>query len=477
MKVTDLRRKLLAALAAGGLLAPGAIHAAELNTNLVVNHGFENVDRSVSSGGLRAVKILDWTGGSQMGFAYSHNGALNGAGEAIPNYANGAPLAGGGSFYFTSNASSTVAPVQPDIDAPGQVAQVIDVSANPSGSLIASGNAVYSLSGFFNSFLDDGDFGTVQAEFRNTSSAVLGTVSASTRNLDEWTPAGQAGLIPVGTASVRISVFGTALAGGPDGYIDNVSFRIGNEVIMPNLELTINRDTGALTLSNRTGAAVNIKSYSITSEFGALEPANWRSIADNYDAGNPGPNQVDPAHQWSKLTDPTTNGDLSEAELQVAAGASLAHTRTINLGNAGAWIQNPTEDLVFQYISGNQIHQGLVNFTGHGGVPHLVGDLNVDGTIGVADWTIFRTNQHADLSASSPAEAYRRGDLNEDVANNHTDFVLFKTAFDSANGAGAFDAMVASIPEPSSMFLVVGAGLFMLPSLRPARPKPNTNQN
>jgi hypothetical protein len=222
---------------------------------------------------------------------------------------------------------------------------------------------------------------------------------------------------------------------------------------------------------------VNIKSYSITSEFGALEPANWRSIADNYDAGNPGPNQVDPAHQWSKLTDPATNGDLSEAELQAAAGASLAHARTINLGVAGAWILNPIEDLVFQYISGNQIHQGLVNFTGHGGVPHLFADLNVDGTIGVADWTIFRTNQHADLIGSSPAEAYRRGDLNEDIANNHADFVLFKTAFDSANGSGAFDAMLASIPEPSSMLLVVGAGLITLPSLRRSRPTTRVDEN
>jgi hypothetical protein len=359
MKVSDLRRKLLAALAAGGIFSPGAIHGANLNTNLVVNPGFETVDLNVSAGGSRAVKIQNWTGGSAVGFAYSHNGALNAMGQAIPNYANGTPLSGGGSFYFTPNASDIA---QPDINAPGQVAQVIDASANPSGSLIASGNAVYSLSAFFNSFLDEGDFGTVQAEFRSVALTVLGAVSASTRSLDEWTPAGQSGLIPIGTASVRLSVFGTALRGGPDGYMDNVTFRIGNEVIMPNLELSVNRDMGALTLMNRTGSPVSIKSYSITSEIGALEPANWRSIADNYDAGNPGPNQVDAAHQWTELTEPTANGDLSEAELQASAGATLAHARTINLGNPSAWIQNPTEDLIFQYISGNQIHQGLVNF-------------------------------------------------------------------------------------------------------------------
>ena len=62
------------------------------------------------------------------------------------------------------------------------------------------------------------------------------------------------GLIPVGTSSVRVSVFGTTpAAGGPDGYMDNVDFRISNEAIPPTLSLTVNRDTGALTMSNQTG--------------------------------------------------------------------------------------------------------------------------------------------------------------------------------------------------------------------------------
>ena len=72
-------------------------------------------------------------------------------------------------------------------------------------------------------------------------------------------------------------------------HTDNVDFQVTNEVIQPVLLLTVNRDTGGMTLNNQTGASVPIKSYSITSAFEALEPANWRSIADNYDAGNPGP--------------------------------------------------------------------------------------------------------------------------------------------------------------------------------------------
>jgi hypothetical protein len=448
MKVTDLRRKLRIALAAGGLLASGStsVHGAELNTNLVQNPGFEDVDPSVTccSG---ATQVNGWADGSQRGFAY----------DFAQNYDNGGPLAGGGTYYFTPNGNATGTP---DVTAPGRVSQNINVAAGPSGSLIATGDAAYKLGAFFSGYLTNGDFGTVHAEFLNAASMSLGTASVSANNVTTWTQNFAGGLVPVGTATVRLSVYGTPLSGGPDGYIDNVDFQVTNEVIQPALGISVNRDTGAITLSNQTGGAVNFKSYVITSAAEALDPANWVSIADNYDAGSPGPNQVDATHNWSELTDPTANGDLSEANLQSAGGASLAHTRSINLGNAGAWIQNPTEDLVFQYISGSQIVQGLVSFTGHGGAPFARGDLNVDNVINTADWMVFRANQQADLSSKSLAEAYRLGDLTGDRQNNHADFALFKSLYDAANGAGAFALMAASVPEPSTVVFALTAGLF-----------------
>jgi hypothetical protein len=239
--------------------------------------------------------------------------------------------------------------------------------------------------------------------------------------------------------------------------IDNIQVRQG----LPVLNLEVNRDTGAITLVNQTGSPVSFKSYSITSGYGALEPASWLSIAENYDAGSPGPNQVDPTHNWSELTDPTANGDLSEAELQAAAGATIAHTRSINLGNA--WIRTPTEDLTFQYISGTQVVQGIVNYTGHSGSAFANGDFNRDSAINSADWMIFRANQHGDFAGKSAAEAYLMGDISGDFQNNHTDFIIFKSLYDAANGAGSFLAMVASVPEPSSVILILTAGLFMLP--------------
>jgi hypothetical protein len=466
MKVTDLRRKLRAALAAGGLLAPGFAHAADLNTNLVLNPGFENVDINTevqvagSNPATFAVKINDW-GGTKMGFAYSHNGMMTGTGGPIRDYANGGPLAGGGNFYFTSNA--TPAP-SPDITGPGQFSQDIDVSTGASGNLIASGNAAYKVGAFFSSFSTDGDFGNIHLDFLNSSGSSLGTAVVSDNDPSTWTQNFRGGPIPAGTAKVKLSVYGTALAGGPDGYIDNVDFQVTNEVIQPVLQINVNRDTGAISLLNQTGGPASFKSYSITSAYGSLQPSSWLSIADNYDAGSPGANQVDPAHNWSELTDTAAHGDLSEADLQAAVGATISHTRTINLGNA--WLKAPTEDLVFRYISGSQVVQGIVNYTGHSGSAFANGDFNFDSAINSADWMIFRANQHADFAGKSGAEAYQMGDISGDFQNNHTDFVIFKTLYDAANGAGAFVAMVAAVPEPSAVVLVLTSGLFTLPLRR-----------
>jgi hypothetical protein len=102
-----------------------------------------------------------------------------------------------------------------------------------------------------------------------------------------------------------------------------------------------------------------------------------------------------------------------------------------------------------------------VTFVDNGGVPFASGDLNTDGAINAADWVVLRSNQFVSQAGKSLAEAYRLGDLTGDRVNNHNDFRAFKNAYDAANGVGAFAAMVASVPEPSSLVLLVGAGLFL----------------
>src|SRR5688572_27987498 len=95
MKVTNWRKNLAKSLVATGLLAPTAAYAANLDTNLVVNPGFESVDTGVT-GTYNAPKINNWIG---TGFAYSHNPTVTG----IPDYADGTDPPGAGNWYFSAN--------------------------------------------------------------------------------------------------------------------------------------------------------------------------------------------------------------------------------------------------------------------------------------------------------------------------------------------------------------------------------------
>jgi hypothetical protein len=89
-------------------------------------------------------------------------------------------------------------------------------------------------------------------------------------------------------------------------------------------------------------------------------------------------------------------------------------------------------------------------------------DLNFDGVVDELDWAIERDNMFVDLEGMPLEEAYRLGDLNGDSWNNEFDFELFKGAFDAAHGAGAFDNMLARVPEPATWRLAVfGAALVL----------------
>jgi hypothetical protein len=75
--------------------------------------------------------------------------------------------------------------------------------------------------------------------------------------------------------------------------------------------------------------------------------------------------------------------------------------------------------------------------------------LNGDCSVEAADFAQLRSAQHADLTGRTASLAYVMGDLNADFRNDHADFVIFKTAYEAANGAGSF-ARLQTVPEPSS---------------------------
>jgi MYXO-CTERM domain-containing protein len=223
MKITNWCKKLSAALVAGGVLAPAAAHAADLGTNLVTNGDFESINLAVT-GQYNAPLVLGWTGPNL--FAYSHDKSSSSTG-VVPDYADGADPPNAGHWYFTSNNTNVEAFT--DVRASGVYFQDINVAAGATGSAISAGLARYNLGAFMSSYLNDNDKANVHVDFMNAGGTSLGTAAIS--DLDPgannvWSLNSLNGIVPVGTASVRMSLFGTPVNGGADGYIDNVVFSI-----------------------------------------------------------------------------------------------------------------------------------------------------------------------------------------------------------------------------------------------------------
>jgi hypothetical protein len=329
MKVTDIRRKLAASLVAGGLMMPIPTLAANLDTNLLTDPGFEDTGSCATYG----CYLNSWNDGTGLDYTYFHN-------FPVPSYANGSPLAGGGLNYFNSNFASP----DGDVLGPGVVAQSVDVSTGDSATLIASGEAAIGMSGFFSSFLNDGDFGTMHLEFLDGASSSLGSVQVSDSDTTTWTQERTSGFMPVGTESLLVSLYGTALAGGPDGYIDNVDVQITAAANLL-MFLEVNTTTGVATLKNETGGTINIDYYEITSAGNSLDAADgtgWNSLQDQNMAGFPAGNGS--GNGWEEAGG-SGSGVLSESFL--TANSAVADQAAIGLG--ALYDPGDPQDLVFSY--------------------------------------------------------------------------------------------------------------------------------
>lgn len=215
-------------------------------------------------------------------------------------------------------------------------------------------------------------------------------------------------------------------------------------------ELEIDRTTGALSLMNNTGSAIDFKGYTITSVAGALDATEWTRVVDS--------------DTWSDTS--ATTDELGEGENPFVNGIQLTSGGTpISLGDA--WITSPTEDLQMELVLNDDSTQAVsVSFVGNGDAPFELGDLDFMNGVTEADWPIYKAGFGQDLSGMSQAQGYAFGDLNGDGVNDHTDFALFETAFDDANGIGAFAAMLAGVPEPGSAMLVMLGGFSLLMNTR-----------
>lgn len=84
----------------------------------------------------------------------------------------------------------------------------------------------------------------------------------------------------------------------------------------------------------------------------------------------------------------------------------------------------------------------------------LIGDFNNDEAIDVSDYAFLLRHLNQDFTHLSPAQASELGDLTGDLLTNFDDLAVFRTAYDSANGAGSFVRIANHVPEPATLVLL-----------------------
>jgi hypothetical protein len=245
-------------------------------------------------------------------------------------------------------------------------------------------------------------------------------------------------------------------------------FRI-TPVVSNTIAVEVNRDTGAITLANMSGAEITFSALTLTSAFGAIDASALTPITGHYDESGNG--AIDPFDLWSITSPPGSPTQFSETSTgdpgAIAAGESIVFSP------AGGWIRSPTEDLFASLLLGDgTVLNATVSYTGNGGSPFLRSDLNFNGAVDLADWSLFVASSYAALTGLNRAEAYAVGDLDADGDNDHADFLLFKSDFNVANGAGAFESRILRVPEPTTLGLAIGIAGCLLTRDRCSRRNP-----
>ena len=263
-----------------------------------------------------------------------------------------------------------------------------------------------------------------------------------------------------GLTETNLSIAGLNNAGAGRAPLSGFQIVDANTIVFDGaLRASIDRDSGEITLSNNTGAAVDIAGMSLLSDRGALVPGSWTSIAGNHDNGG----SVS-ADEWFVVSSDAS--DLSEVTLGTG---TLTQTQSVSLGT-GAWSALPFEDVTFEYLDAatGETKIGLVSYTGNGGDSLLVGDFDNSGAVDALDWPTIRDGFNSDLAGVTGADAYAVGDIDGDLDVDLADLLAFEAIYDAANGAGSFASLSASVPEPSTCILLL-MGVALMFSKRLAR--------
>lgn len=235
----------------------------------------------------------------------------------------------------------------------------------------------------------------------------------------------------------------------------------------PKLTATINRDSpgalGRIIITNNSAASVPIAGYSVTSANGALDPTNWLKVTGRFDApgGNGGGDgSIDPDDDWRVLSEALSHTDLSEFELAFPSGdgGALDPGESLDLGTVWRKVPGLLEDVTLTIADGQGHSTSVpISFLGNGGQSFPLGDLDFDGDVDTSDWQSYLSAAQSNLAGLSATDRYRTGgDLNNDGLSDLGDLDAFVTSYDALHGSGAFAIMIAGVPEPNTMLLLVG---------------------
>ncbi|WP_425396042.1 PEP-CTERM sorting domain-containing protein [Aeoliella sp.] len=218
------------------------------------------------------------------------------------------------------------------------------------------------------------------------------------------------------------------------------------------LEAVVDRSDGSVTLVNN-GTALDIDFYQLTSPGGSLNSTigtgsgEWTSInSTESDAAGVG---------WDEAGG---SSSTNIGELLLDGSATVAGSSMISLGEAYNNLIN-AEDLVLRYrIAGSElvmeVDASYINSPPAG----LAGDYNGDGTVNIADYTIWRNNLGS-TTANLP------GDSTPGVVDA-ADYQVWRDNFGASSLGAVQSSSNTSIPEPASYVMLLGLTLTVLAAHR-----------
>ncbi|QDU56983.1 exo-alpha-sialidase [Aeoliella mucimassa] len=142
--------------------------------------------------------------------------------------------------------------------------------------------------------------------------------------------------------------------------------------------------------------------------------------------------------EWQLVGDITANIDGTIQQLAIRTGSNA--------------------DWLLDGLRMGTTFDAVVHDTGIG-LPPVLGDLNRDGVLDLADWVELKNNFRFDTSALAEDEQLQLGDFDQSGQVGFEDFLAFRELFESVHGQGSLSGAV--VPEPESLVLVGGALLLL----------------